>query len=331
MSGPGRWRPGPSVMGVIALPQLLLDSLEGFWSVTDQLANGQVVSWDALFETSGYRALAGEFPPPALRSRFELVFAPDGTAEAQGQAQRDWLVAHYLRVRAERPAIQAFVAGLDAPALFGEAMRLASAWLPPGDAAPPAVALAIFDADARSYDPVVVDAAFARDLGTDNLVLLLAHEFHHWYRSRAGAVLSAGDLAWVLDQIQAEGIADLINVPAWLGEPGLPAGVWPGWAARYRGHLAEAPAFLTEMDRILQQMARSPESAAAEAQRLRAMLPMSGHPIGYHMAGRIVAAGLRDALTATCADPVAFFRLYAQAGGGTCELSDAALAYLTTH
>lgn len=308
---------------------LLLDSLERFWSVAGLLEAGRAVDepvWEALFHTVGYRVLATEFPPSALRRRFELAFSPGRAAEAQGDAADDWLLAHYLWVKAERPAIAAFAARLDATRLCAEAMERTSLWLPPeavAGAVPPDVALAIFDADARGCDPVVVDAGFAYLIGETGLGLLLAHEFHHWFRNRAGVRLPPvpEDLAWVLDQIQAEGIADQINVPEMLGEQ---AGeIWSGWAKAYRQYLAQAPAFLAEMDRILVQMALAPDCAAAEAGRLRQMLQMAGHPVGYHMTCRIVEAGNREALVASFTDPVRFFRLYREA----CQ----ALGYLEGH
>jgi hypothetical protein len=67
-------------------------------------------------------------------------------------------------------------------------------------------------------------------------------------------------------------------------------------------------------------------------ERLRAAVPLSGHPTGHFMARTILEVMGREALVGTVSNPFAFFRLYSQAAArrpdGTPAFSAAALAFL---
>jgi len=61
----------------------------------------------------------------------------------------------------------------------------------------------------------------------EDLIFLLAHEFHHFYRNKLlrydQRTVSPGDtnILWALDQLHAEGMADQINMNWWYKDSDL--------------------------------------------------------------------------------------------------------------
>lgn len=139
--------------------------------------------------------------------------------------------------------------------LLARARSLAEEYLPAGDYAYYPVSFVIFDRDARGYRPVVVDLLNALDQG-ERLVYLLAHELHHYYVGmlRRGGITdqeladTRSDLAWIVDQIQLEGVADLTNVLLWFGQGQV--------SPEYLDAVAGAPAYLRQLERGLEAVSR---------------------------------------------------------------------------
>ncbi|MEW6524804.1 MAG: DUF5700 domain-containing putative Zn-dependent protease [Bacillota bacterium] len=212
-----------------------------------------------LFATPGYRALTvSEFCPGFFQVKWRLAFKPELARERQEALAlgRDRFLAHYVHVGQRRAELVEYEEQLgDDDRLLARARSLAEEYLPAGDYAYYPVSFVIFDRDARGYRPVVVDLLNALDQG-ERLVYLLAHELHHYYVGmlRRGGITdqeladTRSDLAWIVDQIQLEGVADLTNVLLWFGQGQV--------SPEYLDAVAGAPAYLRQLERGLEAVSR---------------------------------------------------------------------------
>ena len=323
-------------------PAIDASAIGPFWQIVDTLSQDFEPSprlWRALFDTPGYRALTRtEFEPHRLQEGFRLAYMPsradrlDGAVESGGESRR---LRHYRQVLERRTELEAFAGELTASEIGREPSRLAAEWLPgpaPDSLAP--IALVVFDLDARGYDPIVVDLLAAREL---DLVPFLAHESHHWFRNDRATVdweavdTNDAETLWTLYQIQGEGIADQIDKRPWIeGTVPVPE-AFRSYGKQYALELIASPETLRRLDSLLVAHGKAAGRERAEiGARVADLIPMSGHPTGYHMARTILEAGGRERLVADVTNPVAFFRAYDEAARtlGRPGLSPEALASL---
>jgi hypothetical protein len=269
--------------------------------------------WDALFATPGYAALTrSEFRKEFFVDRFNLAFMPSRKAELEAQVKRDRYLAHYVQAKERRKEIEQRAGQLAlATADFDRAVERAKALLPTGatQGATPRVAFVVFAADSRGYDPVVFDILYKTR--PEEFVDLAAHEFHHWYRRRVAPDFQRDmDTLWVIDQIHLEGVADQLNVPAWIGRP---PETLEAPEREYVEFLAKSANVIREMDRLFAQMYAEPAKRRELGAGLKKAVPRSGHPTGYFMAETIASVLGRRALIDVASNPFAFFRAYDKA------------------
>ncbi len=289
--------------------------------------------WDALFATPGYAVLtSSEFRKEFFIERFRLAFMPSKKADLEAQLKRDaTYLPHYLKAKASRAEIERRVKDLES-ADFDTAIARAKALRPPGVnlTGTPRVAFVVFAADGRGYDPVVLDILFKTR--PDEFVDLAAHEFHHWYRRRIAVDFDRdARTLWVINQVHLEGIADQINVPAWIDRP---AETLEPPDRQFVEFYARSPEIIREMDRFFTEMDRQPARRRELGAQLVKVVPKSGHPTGYYMAETIVKVLGRDALAKTTSNPFAFFRVYNEAarrkGKATPFFSKPAMTFLAS-
>jgi hypothetical protein len=311
---------GP-VMGATRAVELELDfsGMEAFWSIAEDLRRDEQPTdeaWGRLLGSPGYRALTvSEFELEFFRDAFTLALAPSREADRAelegGRLAR--IVRHVQRASELEPKLRAWADELGkgrveevvapALALVPEEWRDAS----------PTIAFVIFDFDARGYDPIVVDllASMELDLGP-----FLAHESHHWIRNRHLAFDSRfaahhdEALLWVLNQLQAEGIADRIDKKRLLDGEADPPKARASYYASYLANLEAAPEHIRRLDELIVELGKGSDLPADFADTLRQSVPQSGHPTGYFMAARIVESAGEPALVASCGNPFTFVELY---------------------
>jgi hypothetical protein len=291
--------------------------------------------WDALFATPGYDVLTkSEFQRDFFVEQFRLAFMPSRADALKEQMKKDTgfraqFLPHYLRAKAMRPEIERWTAVQRPAELYDEALAKARALLPEGAVAGwPAAAFVIFAPDARGYDPVVLDALYCMDKG-GRLADLVGHEFHHYYRNRLVDLSQDQSTLSVINQIHAEGIADLIDKAVWIGKP--ESALAPNerdFVKLYR----QSPSVIRTMDELFSRMNEMKTGRGKLGFELRRAVPQSGHPTGLYMAILILEEFGKPALVRAADDPFAFFRLYQEAaakrGGDTPHFSDKALAFL---
>ena len=312
--------------------------LDPFWAVAEMVAADREppeTAWAALFATPGYRTLKERESADAfLRRLLPLALSPARAAAAEeaiaAQPVMKVFIRHLRTAFDRRRELAAFRAELESQPLLDHALAAAREWLPAGAAerfGAPAVSFVIYQPDARGYDRIVMDLllAFERRAVVDGL---LAHETHHVIRAQIQDSWNSGegpeaDLLLALNNLQAEGVANLVDKPALLsieswGESSSDS-AFELMTNRFRDELGQVQQRLAEVDGILAGYARDTGAAAELGARLRATLVMGGHPVGYHMATVIVGAGGRQRIIDTVADPFDFVRAYNDAASADPE------------
>jgi len=291
--------------------------------------------WDAMFATPGYAVLLrNEFQRDYFVERFRLAFMPSRAEACNEQMKKETglrakNLPHYVRVKAMRGAIERWRAEQRPDEVYAEASRKAGSFLPEGGVSGlPDVSFVIFAPDARGYDPIVLDALYCMGKG-GALADLVGHEFHHYYRNRLVDLTQDQATLGIINQIHAEGIADLIDKAGWTRKPAAELGAEE---AAFVKLVRETPAVFKIMDDLLARMDGMKTGRFSLGNELRKAVPQSGHPTGLYMAMLIDEELGRKALVGVSLDPFGFFRLYQQAavkrGGETPRFSDKALAFL---
>ncbi len=316
--------------------------VDQFLEITATLEKGTDPSpedWEALFETPGYSMLTqSEFSRTFFREGFRLVFMPSLQEELEKRLDEEKerpahfrFLHHYLDAKQRREAMAEYADSLRANAgtLLEASALKAKQFLPPieaDDYIP--VSFVVFASDARGYTPVVVDILFAMELG-ERLHYLIGHELHHFYRNQILAFDREqirpvdANIVWVIDQIHAEGVADQIDKRLLISDEDGPM---HGMADRWEEMVVQTPAYLKQMNEALEGVAAGAEEIDVAGTRLREMLPMSGHPVGFYMTNLIIRELGEELLIEQTGNPFAFFRLYnraARAANGESPLLSA--------
>ncbi|MGM0687938.1 MAG: DUF5700 domain-containing putative Zn-dependent protease, partial [Promethearchaeati archaeon] len=113
------------------------------------------------------------------------------------------------------------------------------------------------------------------------------------------------------NQIQAEGIADQIDKPDWFFGHN-PVDAYSGFVEQYRIELEKAEETLDLIDSVIQKEHQKGTSREIIGKKVREILPLSGHPIGYFMAKTIFNAELGGEMIDSVGNPFEFFRLYSK-------------------
>ncbi len=328
----------------VANPGFVYDGYARFWHVTDLLMRDREPDealWHDLLSAPGYRELiAHEFTEDFFPEQFRLAFKPSlgaSLAHVLRGGPHAGLLRHYLQTAETRDHVARGMEVLASAPVAAAARQMALAWLPQGlGPAFPTVAFVIFAPDARGYEIVVVDAAFACQLATPQA--MLAHEYHHVFRRQVMAprpepLPGDKDVLWMLDQLEAEGIADQIDKRDWPEETPAAAGRIADYARAYRQHFESATATIRQLDTLLAAWHDSPPERQRIARQLRTMLPLAGHPTGSFMARLIERRLGRERCVAAVGNPFAFVRLYCEAAkttGAAPMFGNAALAAVAT-
>ncbi len=304
--------------------------IEQFIEIAAILEQGQEPSeneWEKLFSTPGYEVLTeSEFSRKFFMDHFRMAFMPS-ESEALDQAMEKEkelpfhrrYAHHFKSAKNSMDEIELQMKQLreQAPGIMEVSRKEALNYLPEiiDETGFVPVSFVIFSNDARGYTPVVIDILFSIELD-DNLPLLLGHELHHYFRNQILAYdpdtipAEDKDLLWVLNQVQAEGIADQIDKKKLVMDPDGPLYFF---SDRWKSMVKNAPEFLVLMDEKLNKMQDTEEQRLFTGQQLRENLPMSGHPIGFYMTNIILGEKGKEVLIEEMGNPFAFFRLYRQA------------------
>ncbi len=311
-------------------PNLDFSGMEYFWQVFELMQKDKQppeTLWKSLFETPGYRELASyeRFSRDFIKKYYALAFMPSGCAEMKKElAKKDRntpILAHYLHIADKKNEIIQQQQKLLSSSFMEKALAKAAAFMPESMVDPkiaPRVSFVIFANEAYRYFPMVFDLLYSIE-GEEHLLLLVAHRSFLYYHSKHPAFSSpcpkfnpgAHRVVWILNLVQAWGIADHIDKPGLLLKGGLFEN--SPRARMYRSCLDDSPAAIKRLDQLLQEL---PGASGHPAQYLgkicKPTLP-DGNPTGFYMAAAIMETLGKEVLIKTVGNPFAFFKLYQRA------------------
>ena len=360
-------------------PAMDFSGVDHFYRVASVLKQGQSPDreqWNALLSAPGYHHYFRDQDrnSDSFKRLMRLVFMSseekalqDTLRNLQGDLRPELRPLHVLlAAKRQRDSLQQFRNQLRTGNLRQQAVEEAAALLPEGalrdsleNLFPPPVHFIFYNLDGRGTpDGVVVDMVMAEILGGRGTQLLIAHELHHAGRE---SILEVPDrkqdprayLLRAIDQLQAEGIADLIDKSYLFSDDGVGGSkpsdmdsatghrwcrflLW-GFTRRHQKAYQATPSTVRHVDSLL--VAASGADADENNQLLREhsrailrSIPNNGHPNGHYMAKRIADQFGTDTLAATANDPFAFVRLYNEAiresKGRSLPFSQEAMTYL---
>lgn len=310
-----------------AANSLDLSGIVAFLVVTEELMSDREPTeqlWSELERTPGYAVLLeNEFAESGFREPFRLAFQPSRRSDLETALEEgryrylnhysEWVRGSWLQIP---HLVRKLASGYDPCALS----VVSAEYLPEMEVLePPQISVVVFGPDARGYHPVVLDISMVESLPQEALDLLLAHEFHHFFRNqlkpqdRRGLEGADASIYWALDQLQAEGIADQLNIPFMLqwefDDPPIQQ-----WMKKYGELLDGAPESLQAFDQVVRSLAKGEPKQGDELEKaIREALPMACHPAGFHMARTTESVLGKDRLVHNVADPFAFFSDYQEA------------------
>jgi hypothetical protein len=300
--------------------------------------------WDKLFQTPGYAVLIKrEFAREKLQQFITTAYKPslqNKKAEIISKSKEikgwfwKWFTPSYYQALEYSDANRAkIISKRDSFKTFPYtrmAIEELLKYLPEKEVSdPPQVSFIVFN-DSRGYTPVVMglnDLVIGDEALTDAQVaalksqgftryrpqvLYFAHEFFHHYRDQKLEFRQPENnkvdesLIWYINQIENEGIADLINVAP------LYNLAIPKYKERIDKEQALVPAQIKGLSDVLAEIHSKPETAGKSVKNLGKYVKRSGHPIGYYMASLIQKYEGREALVKVVRNPFKFFYLYNQ-------------------
>jgi hypothetical protein len=313
-----------SSCSIVREPDSNLDfsGVDLFWKLADTIQNNTEPSeylWEELFSTPGYKTfLSREMKPDWMKDYIRMGLMP-----SHAQKLRKWedsgywdvrFAYHFQEVVERKGEIKGFVNLIKRSHLQADAIELMLSYYPENtyfENLPP-VSFIFFDKDARGYDPILLDVLYAMDKHKHGeLMYLMAHEMHHYYRNQLLTFeyppedSSDHDIIWTLDQVHMEGIADQIDKDSMFMKP---------WNAKrtkkYKDLLIQTPRQIHIMDSLLMAYSSHQGDLHAIAASIHKSAPMSGHPMGYFMAKKILEHRSREALVEDIGNPFAFLQRY---------------------
>ncbi|WP_158281518.1 DUF5700 domain-containing putative Zn-dependent protease [Sediminitomix flava] len=309
-----------------------IESANLAFEIATKISNKQTVTdaeWDSLMASSGYQAyfcIGKKIPRNNfLKNAFEVAFdeSQKHTLDSilnepfklSPQMRYNFMVLNLNNYKERQKEVQAFAANTDFSMILEKAKKLAQSYVPEeireSEVALHKVNFVLIEPNAYVNNcGLVVDIHNAYNMGEEELIKLLAHEFHHNYRGINHSI-SDHVLFRKIDQLQLEGIADLIDkeIP-----PLDKIGIYPQSIVDTHNELfANTPQILQQLDSLTYAYIAGEIDEKSYTEHMNSFFLDGGHANGQYMSLKIKAAGLTDQLIANYNDPVSFIKLYNEA------------------
>jgi hypothetical protein len=313
-----------------------LSALPIFWEVHDRLRRDMEPAdslWHVLWSTPGYALLDAKERRRAILTRaFRLAYMPGAPATADSVLSNNagWIgraIRHLREVSAAQSTLARYERSLASSDLMEHGRRLAQTYLPEGTTrahAPPEVSFVYF-LDARGYpERILLDPLYFMRLR--NPVQVLAHEYHHYYRSRIarpGRPYGNDLLAWTLSTVESEGLAGMLDkrdLPAMTREEveaRYPSASSRAYFLEYQIEYRRSNERLRQAEGVLERVGQHPDSINVLGAWLHRELPDNGRIMGAYMSEVIERQLGRARLVRVVGNPFAFWRLYNEAARRT--------------
>ena len=139
----------------------------------------------------------------------------------------------------------------------------------------------------------------------------LAHEYFHNYREKyVNNDYYKNDLTFMIDAIQDEGIADLIDKSEGYLKYFTDMGELPEMVESWVSFYKQAQEDLERLQSLTIRYAKNEISKDDMGDEILEIVRYRGHPIGFFMANKILNAGYKNEMLTTFYNPYEFYRLY---------------------
>ena len=312
------------------------------------LQAGNTVSedhWENLFASEGYKNYLiysnAEAQKELIKDAIETVFDPNRIGELDSLLSlpvtmgknfyKLILIRNFARLKKNLVEAEEFIYE-DFNPLIASGDSLARLFLPESiqDSLPRLYDchLILSDPDAKVMDnAIVLDLNMALEKGKDELLKIIAHEFHHNYRKLA--IPSFTDPLMIeINKVHQEGVADLIDKK----KPPIHESLYPEvFIEMYNLEYASTAETLGVLDSLTHDFLTQKIDTTAYHDQLKSFFPIGGHPNGFYMALEIAEHRGKEVLIETYNDPFEFIRIYnevAKDSQGNHVFSSAFMNYL---
>ena len=311
-----------------------LASIDEFFKVTSILKEGREISaeqWENFDNSNGYKELR-QSTISIIKSSIDIVFGNDPVTEkdsilsiSQKEMNEDpavllkkLILINYLDIDDNYESIKSFKENYDFNSLIEKAKQRLSSFL--GQTINPTIEFKpvyffFINADGQNRENgIYIDLNLVYKQDEDQRIDFLAHEFFHNYREKyVNQDYYKNDLAFVIDAIQNEGIADLIDKSEgymkYFTDLGESPEVVESWVSLYN----QAQEDLEKLQNLSIGYARNEIAQNDMIDEIAKTVRYNGHPIGFFMASHIVDAGYKSEMLKSFYNPYEFYSLYNRA------------------
>ena len=311
-----------------------LTSVDEFFNVTSILKEGNEVSveqWKILDNSNGYKDLR-QISRDIIKSSIVIAFGNNTIAEqdsilsiTQEEMDKDQTVllkkltlVNYLDINGNYESIKSFRENYDFYTLIEKAKLQLSSFLDKAIDSTTVLKPVYFffinaDGGVRE-NGIYVDLNLIYKKTEEQRVNFLAHEFFHDYRERhVNYDYYKNDLFFIIDAIQDEGIADLIDKNEGYKKFFTDIGELPEMIESWISLYGQAQEDLEKLQNLTLKFAQGEISKDDVGDKVLEIVKYRGHPIGFFMANTIVNAGYKSEMVKSFYNPYEFYRLYNKA------------------
>jgi len=316
-----------------------LTSVDEFFNVTSTLKKGKEVSktqWERFDNSICYKNYAtrqNKFVITTIKNTIRIVFGKDSLSEKDSILNisktqmrinpkmmfKKNLLINYLNINNNYDSIKSFRENYNFNKLLKKSIQRLSSFLgQPLDSTvkfKPVYFLFITADGKNNDDALYIDLNFIYKKTESQRIDFLAHELFHNYREHFENhdFNYKNDLNHILDMIQNEGIADLIDKSE-------------GYKNYFtkNGKLSESGEIFIDlynnaqkdMEKLQNLVVKYSNGKISETKMIDGLIEVvkyNGHPIGFYMATQIVRAGYQNQMLKTFYEPYKFYSLYNKA------------------
>ena len=313
-----------------------LTSVDEFFKVTSILKEGKEISeeqWTAFENSNGYKVFRQvTIEIDILKSSIDIVFGNNKVAEkdsilsiSQEDIEKNramlfkkFVILNYIDINNNYELINSFRKNYDFNTLIEKAKQRLSSFLdktidPATEFKPIYFVFMCADGQVRE-NGIYIDLNLIYKKTEEQRVDFLAHEFFHNYRGKhVNYDYYKNDLFYIIDAIQDEGIADLIDKSEGYEKHFTDMGEIPEMIESWISLYNQAQKDLEKLQNLTFKFAKGEISKDDVGDEVLEIVKYNGHPIGFFMANHIVSAGYKSEMLKTFYNPYEFYKLYNKA------------------
>ena len=333
-----------------------LSSVDEFFKVTSTLKKGKEISttqWIGFDSSTCYKNYAtrqNQFVINTIKSSIKIVFGSDSLFEkdsilsiTKAKMKTDPkmmfkknILLNYLSINSNYESIKSFREKYDFNELVYKSKQKLSSFLGQSFDSTiklkPVYFLFITEDGKNNKEALYVDLNLIYKKTEQQRIDFLAHEFFHNYREyfENHDFNYKNDLNHILDMIQNEGIADLIDKSEGYKRCFTENGELSELGEIFIDLYKNAQNDIERLQNLVVQYSNGKISETKMIDGLMKIVKYNGHPIGFYMANQIVKAGYRKKMIENFYNPYEFYKLYNLAAieNNTFHLSDEFMDYL---